>query len=57
LGKRQAIIVCEPDATVQPALQNIQLMYRVLSFKPQLRLECKARTARTKQSSRIIPPA
>jgi hypothetical protein len=31
----------EPDATIQPAPQDIQLMskYRVLSFKPQLRFE------------------
>src|SRR5258707_14782639 len=36
-----AIIVREPDATMQPTLQDNQLMskHRVLSFKPQLRLE------------------
>src|ERR1700720_1586742 len=35
------IIVREPDATMQPTLQDIQLMskHRVLSFKQQLRLE------------------
>jgi len=48
-------MVRQPDATMQPAPHDIQLMskYRVLSFKPQL----QARTARTKQSSPIIPPA
>src|SRR6266478_2108753 len=41
LDKEPAIMVREPDATVQLAPQNIQLMskHRVLSFKPQLRLE------------------
>src|SRR5260370_19316292 len=36
-----AIMVREPDATMQPAPQDNQLMskYRVLSFKPQLRLQ------------------
>src|SRR6266404_2724765 len=39
--KEPAIIVREPDATMQPTPQDIQLMskHRVLSFKPQLRLE------------------
>src|SRR5260370_30682298 len=34
-------MVREPDATVRPTLQDNQLMskHRVLSFKPQLRLE------------------
>jgi hypothetical protein len=34
-------MVREPDATMQPAPQDNQLMskHRVLSFKPQLRLE------------------
>jgi hypothetical protein len=34
-------MVREPDATMQPTLQDNQLMskHRVLSFKPQLRLE------------------
>src|ERR1700730_11704294 len=41
LDKEPAIIVCEPDATMQPTLQDNQLMpkHRVLGFKPQLRLE------------------
>jgi hypothetical protein len=34
-------MVRKPDATMEPAPQDIQLMskHRVLSFKPQLRLE------------------
>src|SRR6202035_217776 len=41
LDKEPAIMVREPDATMQPAPQDNQLMskYRVLSFKPQLRFE------------------
>jgi hypothetical protein len=41
LNKEQAIMVREPDATMRPAHQDNQLMskHRVLSFKPQLRLE------------------
>jgi hypothetical protein len=41
LDKEQAIMVREPDATTHPTPQDNQLMskYRVLSFKPQLRLE------------------
>jgi hypothetical protein len=41
LDKEQAIMVREPDATMQLAPQDIQLVskHRVLSFKPQLRLE------------------
>src|ERR1700687_767819 len=41
LDKEPAIIVREPDATMQPTLQDNQLMskHRVLGFKPQLRLE------------------
>src|ERR1700716_2185844 len=41
LDKEPAIIVREPDATMQPTLQDNQLMskHRLLSFKPQLRLE------------------
>jgi hypothetical protein len=36
LDKEPAIIVREPDATMEPAPQDIQLMskHRVLSFKP-----------------------
>ncbi|HEX7561908.1 MAG TPA: hypothetical protein VF396_01420, partial [Bradyrhizobium sp.] len=39
--KEPAIMVREPDATRQPTPHDIQLMskHRVLSFKPQLRLE------------------
>src|ERR1700676_1975638 len=41
LDKEPALMVREPDATMQPTLQDNQLMskHRVLSFKPQLRLE------------------
>src|ERR1700704_1944527 len=41
LDKEPAIIVREPDATMQPTLQDNQLMSKhgVLGFKPQLRLE------------------
>jgi hypothetical protein len=41
LDKEPAIMVREPDATMQPTPQDNQLMsqHRVLSFKPQLRLE------------------
>jgi hypothetical protein len=41
LDKEPAIMVREPDATMQPTSQDNQLMskHRVLSFKPQLRLE------------------
>src|ERR1700694_548317 len=41
LDEEPAIMVREPDATMRPAPQDIQLMskHRVLSLKPQLRLE------------------
>src|ERR1700694_5863031 len=41
LDQEPAIVVREPDATRQPTPHDIQLMlkHRVLSFKPQLRLE------------------
>jgi hypothetical protein len=41
LDKEPALIVRKPDATMEPAPQDIQLMskHRVLSFKPQLRPE------------------
>jgi hypothetical protein len=41
LDKEPAIIVREPDATMRPTPQDIQLMSKhcVLSFKPQRRLE------------------
>jgi hypothetical protein len=44
---------------MQPAPQDIQLMtkHRVLSLKPQLRLEWRDQEAKTKRSSPIIPPA
>src|SRR5712672_1716184 len=40
-NKEPAIIVRKPDATMEPAPHDIQLMskHRVLGFKPQLRLE------------------
>jgi hypothetical protein len=52
-------MVREPDATMQLAPQDIQLVskHRVLSFKCNFDLNGKARTARRKQSSPIIPPA
>ena len=58
LDKETAIMVREPDATMQPAPQDNQLMskHRILSFKPQLR-NGKAWTARTKQSNLPIRPA
>ena len=41
LDKEPAIMVREPDATMRPTFQDNQLMskHRVLSSKPQLRLE------------------
>jgi hypothetical protein len=41
LDKEPAIMVREPDATMQPTPQDNQLMskHRVLGFKPQLRFE------------------
>jgi hypothetical protein len=41
LDQEPAIMVRKPDATIQPTPHDIQLMskHRVLSFKPQLRLE------------------
>jgi hypothetical protein len=59
LDKEPAIMVREPDATLQLAPQDNQLMskHRVLSFKPCLRPERRARTAKAKQSNPIIPPA
>jgi uncharacterized protein (DUF2237 family) len=54
LDKEPTIMVREPDATMQPAPQDNQLMskHRVLRLKSQLRLKCEASTARTKQSRR-----
>jgi hypothetical protein len=41
LDEEPAVIVCEPGAATQPTPQDNQLMskHRVLSLKPQLRLE------------------
>src|SRR6202011_120749 len=41
LDKEPAVMVRKPDATMEPAPQDIQLMskHRVLSFKPYRRLE------------------
>jgi hypothetical protein len=41
LNKKPTIVVRQPDATMQLASQDNQLMskHRILSFKPQLRLE------------------
>src|SRR5205807_4450801 len=49
-GKEPAIIVREPDATMQPTLQDNQLLskHRVLSFKPQLRLERRGQDGQNK---------
>jgi hypothetical protein len=44
LDKKPAIMVRKPDATMQPAPHDNQLMskHRVLSFKPQLRFEWRS---------------
>jgi hypothetical protein len=57
LAKEPAIMVREPDAPMQPAPMDNQLMskHRVLGFKRDLNGE--ARTAKAKQNSPIIPPA
>src|ERR1700687_1290449 len=49
LDEEPAIMVREPDATMQPAPQDMQLMskHRVLSFKPQLRLEWRGQDGQT----------
>jgi hypothetical protein len=59
LDQEPAIMVRQPDSTVQSPLQNHQLMSkrRVLSFKPQLDLNGEARTAKTKPRSPIMPRA
>jgi hypothetical protein len=58
LEEEPAISVCELDTATQLAPQHNQLMskHRVLSFS-NFDLNGEARTARTKQSSPIIPPA
>jgi hypothetical protein len=49
LDKEPAIMVRELDATTQPAPQDNQLMskHRVLSFKPQLRLEWRGQNGQS----------
>jgi hypothetical protein len=49
LDKEPAIMVREPDATMQPAPQDNQLMSkrRILSFKPQLRLEWRGQNGQS----------
>jgi hypothetical protein len=56
--KEPAIMVREPDATRQPTPQDNQLMskHRVLSFKPQLRLEWRGQDGQN-ETDPIIPPA
>jgi hypothetical protein len=51
LDKEPAIIVREPDATMQPTPQNNQLMskHRVLSLKPQLRLEWRGQDGQSER--------
>ena len=59
LDKEPAIMVREPDATMQPTPQDNQLC-RSTAFSASSRkfdLNGEARTARTNQSSPIIPPA
>jgi hypothetical protein len=58
LDKEPAIAVCGSDTATQPAPQNNQLMSkrRVLSFKPQLRLEWRGQDGKSEQSSPIISP-
>jgi hypothetical protein len=52
-------MVGEPDATMQPAPQDIQLMskHRVPASSRTFDLNGEAKPARTKQNSLIIPPA
>src|SRR3977135_3553085 len=59
LDKEPAIMVREPDATRQPTPHDIQLMskHRVLSFKPQLRLEWRSQDGQNETEQPIIPPA
>jgi hypothetical protein len=60
LDKEPALMVREPDATMQPTPQDNQQMskHRVLRASSRyFNLNGEARTARTKQSSPIIPPA
>jgi hypothetical protein len=59
LDKEPAIMVREPDATMEPALQDNQLMskHRILGLKPLFDLNGEARMARTNHISAIIAPA
>jgi hypothetical protein len=59
LDKEPAIIVPEPDATMQPTLQDNQLMSkrRVLSFRPQLRLEWRGQDGQNETEQPDHPPA
>jgi hypothetical protein len=52
-------MVREPDPTMQPTLQDNQLMskHRFSASSRNFDLNGEARMARTKQSSPIIPPA
>src|ERR1700729_2076309 len=54
LDKEPAIMVREPDATRQPTPHDIQLMskHRVLSFKPQLRLEWRGQDGQKNHARR-----
>ncbi|MCS3928978.1 hypothetical protein M2175_004009 [Bradyrhizobium elkanii] len=53
------IIVREPDATMRPTPQDIQLMSKrcVLSFKPQRRLEWRGQDGQNETEQPIIQPA
>ncbi|HET8971990.1 MAG TPA: hypothetical protein VFN63_01760, partial [Pseudolabrys sp.] len=50
LDQETAIVVCQPDAALHLAPQNDQLMseYRILSFKPALRLEWRGQDSHYK---------
>jgi hypothetical protein len=54
LDQEPAIMVRKPDATRQPTPHDIQLMskHRVLSFKPQLRLEWRAQDGQNETEQR-----
>jgi hypothetical protein len=54
LDKEQAIMVGEPDATMQPSPQDNQLMskHRVLSLKSNLRLEWRGQDGQSETEQR-----
>ena len=54
LDKEPSIMVREPDATMQPTPQDNQLMskHRILSFKPQLRLEWRGQDGHNERTAR-----